>query len=52
MKASKDRTFGKKQVPNVSNSTINSLDFEDDEVHTINTRAHNYKKNNFKWKFQ
>lgn len=39
MKASKQRIFGKKQAYIVNKFVVNSLEFEDEEVHVVNTRA-------------
>ena len=42
MKESKERISGKKQAYIVNKSSINSLKFEDEEVHVFNTRENNY----------
>ena len=44
MKASKERIFGKKQASIVNNFVVNSLDFEDQEFHVVNTSANNYNR--------
>ena len=51
MRASKERIFGKKKIPTVNNSDVNNLEFEDENVHTINTRENNYSRNPSKEKF-
>ena len=44
MKESKEGIFGKNQASIVNNSVVNSLEFEDEEVHLVNSKANNYNR--------
>ena len=44
MKASKARIFGNKSTLPTTSSIVNSLEFEEDEVRTINNHANNYNR--------